>query len=120
MNEAQTIFTIFFAISWGAMSNVLPRWKPFHFAMVGRKDCWRPTIRTGFAFVMFNVVPWLLFSLVLYWLRGTPIQQSGPNEWSLPMSFKLILRAIIPGLIPYGCYRLWLAAVHWCPKRFYL
>lgn len=117
MNEAQTIFTIFFAISWSAMSNVLPRWKPFHYAMFWRSDCWQPTRRTLFAFLMFNVLPWVLFAVVMYWLRGTPIKA---EEWTLRGSFLLIVRAVLPGLIPFGCYRVWLAVIHWCPDCFYV
>jgi hypothetical protein len=119
MNETQTIFTIFFAISWGAMSNALPRWKPFHYAIIERSDC-RPTQnRLALSFILFNVTPWLIFAFVMYLLRGPGIDQKGNTEWNLGFSFMTIVRAVLPGIAPYGLYRVWLAVVHCYPDQFY-
>src|SRR5438874_6156173 len=109
MNEAQAIFTLFFAISWGIVSNVLPRWKPFHYAMCFRKGFWKPTWRALIAFVLLNVVPWVIFVFVLVWLRGPAMTK--PEDWTLSAAFMLIVRAILPGLVPFGCYRLWIAVL---------
>jgi hypothetical protein len=114
MNEAQMIFTLFFAISWGIVSNVLPKWKPFHYALFSRKQ---PRRRAIVAFVILNVLPWVIFILVLVRLRGPAIMK--PEEWTLSLGFMLIFRAIIPGLAPFGCYRLWIALLQSCPRFFY-
>lgn len=56
MNESQTIFSLFFAISWGIVSNVLPRWKPFHYALWCHRGFWQPTRRILAAFTLLNLV----------------------------------------------------------------
>ena len=35
------------------------------------------------------------------------------------IGFKLIMRAIVPGMAPFGFYRLWLATIQIWPKAFY-
>jgi len=119
MNEAQTIFTIFFAISWGTVSNVLPRWKPFNFPLFCRLP--QATKRACLAFVLFNLVPAFLFVVVMIWLRGPSIAADGAGwTWSHGFS-SLIWRAVLPGLLPlFGVYRLWMAIVESRPNTFYL
>lgn len=116
MNETQTIFTLFFAISWGIVSNVLPRWKPFHYAMFWHQDFWQPTRRIFVAFTLMNIVPWLVFVIVLVWLRGDSLTK---DCWTLSVASFLIVRAILPGLVPFGCYRLWLAIIQTWSNYFY-
>src|SRR5437870_11412911 len=116
MNETQAIFTLFFAISWGVVSNVLPRWKPFHYALFFYPGFWQPTRRLLVACTLLNVTPWLIFIFVIVWLRGDPLQ---PNEWTFLAGLLLIVRAILPGLVPFGCYRVWLALIRLFPTQFY-
>lgn len=116
MNEAQSIFTLFFAISWGIVSNVLPKWKPFHYAMLFHKGFCQPTRRVALAFVMLNILPWILFVVVLVWLRADGLLTT---DWTFKAAFSLIPRAVLPGLAPFGCYRLWLTAIRAFPTRFY-
>jgi hypothetical protein len=116
MNEAQTVFLLFFAISWGIVSNVLPRWKPFHYAMWWHEGFWQPTRRILAAFALLNLVPWLLFILILVWLRGDPFAK---EDWTFANASLLMARAILPGMVPFGCYRLWMAMVQTWPSVFY-
>jgi hypothetical protein len=117
MNDAQTVFTLFFAISWGIVSNVLPRWKPFHYALFWYDGFWQPTYRLLLAFGLFNIIPWLYCIFGLFVLRGDSLL---PSEWTFCVALMLMLRAIVPGMmVPFGCYRLWLTFVHWWPNAFY-
>jgi hypothetical protein len=129
MNDAQTIFTLFFAISWGIQSNVLPRWKPFHYAL-----CWPAKIRPmtepvefyvhwhpAFyrliaSWLLLNILPWFLFAVVLFALGRCTAQVDDWRSWS---PFWLVVRAVLPGLIPFGCYRLWLSLMHASPTCFF-
>ncbi len=104
MNESQTVFTVLFAISWGTVSNVLPRWKPFHESLLWkiREVTWRFIV----AFIFLNLVPWIFLAWVLFLLQGPSLAK---DEWSSGSALRLILGAMVPGLIPFGCYRVWLA-----------
>jgi hypothetical protein len=116
MNETQAIFTLFFAISWGVVSNVLPRWKPFHYALAFHCGFWQPTWRLLVACTLLNVIPWIIFVLVVVWLRGDALQL---NDWTFLAGLLLIVRAVLPGLVPFGCYRVWLAIIRIFPTCFY-
>jgi len=116
VNETQVIFTLFFAISWRIVSNVLPRWKPFHFALCFRRDFWQPTRRFLTAVIMLDLLPWIVFVLVFHWLRGLTLL---PDKWTCWNTFLLIPRAILPGLVPFGFYHLWISVIEWWPLAFY-
>jgi hypothetical protein len=115
MNESQTVFTVLFAISWGNISNVLPRWKPFHEALVWkiREVTWRFIV----AVIFMNLVPWIFLAWVLFLLQGPGLTQ---GEWTVSNALRLILSAMVPGLIPFGCYRFWLAINQKFSSSFYL
>src|SRR5262245_44537594 len=105
MNEAQTIFALFFEIPGGLLSTFLPRWRPFHYALWWRRDFFQPTRRIISAWIALNLAPWLLFALIYYCLRG---RQHPPETLTICDAFRLIWRAILPGFVPFGCYRLWI------------
>ena len=107
-----TIYTVFFAISWGTYSNALPRWKPFHYAMLHRA---RPAARLALSWLMLNIIPWILFAWDFAWLQRFPVEIN-PN---LVSGSILVAPAVAPGFVPFGCYRLWLAIVQTCPHCFY-
>lgn len=116
MNDSQAIFTIFFAISWGIVSNVLPRWKPFHFAMFGERRFPQPMYRAVVAFLLLNILPWVFFACVLVSLGG---EESRPREWNLRSASWILPRAILPGLLPFRFYRVWVAVIQFFPSLFY-
>jgi hypothetical protein len=116
LNEAQAIFTLFFAISWGIVSNLLPHWKPFHYAMWWRRGFWQPTRRILAAFTILNLIPPVFFVVILICLRGDALTK---DEWTLAAAFLLIPRAILSGLVPFGSYHLWIAMIQQWPTFFY-
>lgn len=114
MNTAQTVFTIFFAISWGNVAGALTRWKPFNGALLFCDAGFlQPTLRYGFSFLMLNVVPWILFAITLVILDGPD------TRWSFTNAALLTFRAVLPGLIPFGLYRIWQAVIRSYPDYFY-
>lgn len=117
MNDTQTVYTIFFAISWGIVANALTRWKAFNFGLIFRRDFGKPTIRILSAFLLLNCLPWLLFVLTLYALND--VGRKFGVTWNVCDFGGLVFSAILPGLAPFGCYRLWLAWVESSPTSFY-
>jgi hypothetical protein len=115
MSPEQTVFTVVFAIAWGTEANVLARWKPFHFAMWWNRKLWAPTWRILLSFVMLNLVPAFLFILVLCLLPGGA---RATDEWPRDSLWWLIV-SVIQGMIPFGCYRTWMAILQFYPQRFY-
>jgi hypothetical protein len=77
---------------------------------------WQPTRRILSAFVLLNIVPWMMCAWVLFLLRNEPPDL---KTWTLGTACVLIFGAMFPGLIPFGCYRLWLAIVQMQPAYFY-
>lgn len=122
MTVAASIYTLFFAISWGIVSNALPRWKPFHYAMLLHplwdskgKRFWQPTCRLLLSWVLLNIIPWCIFVWDFAWLQARPLPLS-PDFGS---GFRFIMRVVVPGLVPFALYRLWLVIVQWRPTMFY-
>jgi hypothetical protein len=62
-------------------------------------------------------MPWLLMAVVLSLLRGKPLEV---DDWSGWAAFRLVPRAMFPGLIPFGCYRIWLSIIQERPSWFYV
>jgi len=119
MNEAQTVFTIFFAIAWGTVANVLPRWKPFHFTLFSVLPVARR--RALVATTLLNLLPFFLFAVVMWLLSdGDQSDPAKKREWTFLFVLSLVLRAMLPGLVPFGCYRLWLVVIERWRDAFYL
>lgn len=116
MNDSQTIFTLVFAISWGIASNVLPRWKPFHYALCFHCAFWKPTNRMFASWALLNILPWCLFGVVLVCLHSKPNQIC---KWDYCATLCLVVRSFFPGIIPFGAYHLWLTTMHCFPTCFY-
>jgi hypothetical protein len=116
MNVGQTVFTVFFAIAWGIVSNVMPRWKPFNYALCFRQGYRLATVRLVVAFILLNILPWLACAFVLFVLRT---EADMPKNWTRDQYFALVIRAMLPGLMPFGFYRLWIATCECCPRCFY-
>jgi hypothetical protein len=116
MNETQIVFTVFFAISWGAVFTSLTRWKPFHYAMIFEKDFCQPTCRLIVAWVVLNLLPWTLFGMALYWLRG---EFCPSKDWTISTPALVVVRGVLPGLVPFGSYKIWLALIQYFPSCFY-
>lgn len=117
MNTYQTAFTVFYAIFWGAVFNVVGRWKAFDTgAWLGQRD---PRARRRFwlAILCFNLLP-ALYYVIAFALLGT-------KSWSCPSAFALLdylklLPCILAAVLaPPGLYRVWLWKVQRRPTTYY-
>lgn len=107
----QQVFMLFFAIIWGAVANVQPRWKAFQWPLVGRH---RPaTNRVILSVIFLNIVPLLLFAYVFWALK-----HHSSNQPNWPVTH-LLFHGIVPAFALFGCYRAWLATVETWPSTFY-
>jgi len=129
---SQEVFMVFYAIVWGYLSNVQPRWKAFHWPLfiqlfpkwlvyllklLIHKDNsqktalgFRPVYRLILSFVFFNIVPLGYFLLALNWLRA---EYDG-------LTIKFVLCSTLPAMAPFGFYRIWLGIIELWPHKFYL
>ena len=108
-NPEQQVFMLFFAIIWGAVANVQPRWKAFQWPLIFRH---KPAFkRVALSVLLLNLVPLALFAYALWALNG-------PEAQARPIAH-LIGHGIIPAFALFGCYRLWLATVEAWPAAFY-
>lgn len=98
----QQIFTLFFAIFWGAAANGQTRYKPF--GWLGDRASW---YRIGLSIVLLNLLPIAYFVLVLWLLRGWVWQL---EDWQLTTALKMG-GAVVPGFGIFGFYRLWIAVI---------
>ena len=104
------VFMLFFAIIWGTVANVQPRWKAFQWPLLCRH---RPaTHRVILSVLLLNVAPLLLFAYVFWALRHHTASEPEPI-------LHLIIHGILPAFGVFGCYRLWLATVEAWPATFY-
>jgi len=107
----QQVFMLFFAIIWGAVANVQPRWKAFQWPLVGHH---RPaTNRVLLSLLLLNILPLVLFAYVFWALKH---HSTSPPDWPV---VHLVFHGILPAFALFGCYRSWLAAVEACPGSFY-
>jgi hypothetical protein len=104
---------LFYAIFWGAIANVQPRWKPFQWHLFFAVPQARH--RAIAAFVLLNVLPLVFFAYGMWTLYGR-----GPTD-TAPMSGSLhyLIRGVIPAFAIFGLYRFWFAIVELSPDCFY-
>lgn len=111
LTAEQQVFMLFFAIFWGAVANVQPRWKAFQWPLFFRH---RPAkCRVCLSLAVLNVLPLLLFGYVL-WVLG----ECHGSDMGWPI-LHLVGHGVIPAFALFGCYRLWLAIVEAYPETFY-
>ena len=120
MTHAQQLFMLFFAIIWGTVGNVQPRWKAFHYSLFF--DHTPARRRFILSFFFFNVLPGLFF-IFTFWALSTP-KSYLVLDWrcfskSFFPIFKLVLLGIIPAFSIFGFYRLWIAIIECAPNFFY-
>lgn len=123
-----SVFTVFYAISWGFIANVQPRWKPFQLPL------WEITQvrkRVWLSFKWFNAFPLLYFCWVTFVLNTL-----SPNiEFSESFLFykdfwsalginvlqvlNILFSSIFPTFAVFGFYRRWLATIEKNPSTYY-
>lgn len=118
MNDAQTIFTVFYAIFWGAVFSVSSRWKPFNFGLIFDKEVKHVARRISLAKLILNILPIIYFVLIYYilGLKGNLCSQQ-KTYW---VEFSaMVLSGIIPGFGIFGFYRLYIGIVEFDPTKYY-
>lgn len=108
LNPSQTVFMLFFAIFWGALANVQPRWKAFQFPLWRsvRPQVWK---RCALAILLLNLLPLGYFLFMMWILRNV----------SAGTTCRHLLLGIVPAFGVFGLYRFWLASIECSPKTFY-
>lgn len=118
MNPVQGVFMLFFAIFWGAIANVQPRWKQFQWPLV-----WRGlkfvNHRVLLSVVLLNIVPMLFFGYVMHQLSFCPVEKKTDATPSIGAAAAIVLCGVLPAFAVFGFYRMWLGIVELCPKCFY-
>lgn len=113
LNIPQTVFTVFYAINWGLIANVQPRWKAFDW----------PRIQTGRTFrrVMLSVVFFNLFGIVIFvfvlWLLHHPVWYLA-QKWGW-REMMLVGTSVLPAFAVFGLRRTWLAIIELATDSFY-
>jgi hypothetical protein len=107
MTGLQTVFTLFFAIFWGTVANAWPRWRPFNWAFFFDR---RVSLRVTWSMLMLNIAPILFFGYVFFHLGGA---KADIEHW------RDIFTAVVPAFGVFGIYRIWIAGIEFCPRRFY-
>lgn len=100
LNAAQTVFTLFYAIMWGALANVWPRWKAFDLSLVAYPGN-RAVQRWLLSFGLLNAVPIAFFVLILFRLQYWRLD---PCWW--PTTGKLLVVMLQPFAL-IGFYWVW-------------
>lgn len=114
------VFTVFYAIGWGTLSNALPRWKAFD---TGRfRDPNVKTRRQVRRRLLWSVF-WLTLLPALYF-AGWLVVFGGNSAWRLTnwgyRSFLAVfLAAFAAWTPPFAFYRIWLWGVQLWPGCFY-
>lgn len=104
----QDVFIVFFAIFWGLIANVQPRWKAFQWPLVFRlKVVFK---RVLLAFFVMNILPVVYFGLTLWVINNHPVAGL----------IGLVFQGVLPAFGMFGLYRLWLAIVEFKPSWFYM
>ena len=109
----QTVFMLFFAIFWGAIANVQPRWKAFQWPLFCVKEVRH---RVLLAVGTLNVLPIQFFGYVLWALTG---RGPKPTDETFHVVVKILIQGVIPAIGIFGIYRIWLGVLELRPSWFY-
>ncbi len=112
LNAAQTVFALFYAIMWGALANVWPRWKAFDLSLVAYPGN-RAVRRWLLSFGLLNAIPIAFFVLILFRLRCWRLDA----QW-WPTAGKLSVVMLQPFAL-IGFYWVWVSILERFPTVFY-
>jgi len=117
LNIAQTIFSVFYAIFWGAVFSVSGRWKHFNFGLIFDNEAPHVTRRILLSKLILNILPILYFVWILCELNDNNLCSMQKKCW---IDFSaIVLSGIIPAFAILGFYRLWIGIVEYSPKLYY-
>lgn len=111
-NAAQSVFTLFYAVTWGALANVWPRWQAFHWSLIGTSKQ-QALQRSILSLVLLNIVPLIFFIVVFLFLNQWRLEGSW---WSI---FGDLLIIMLQPFVLYGFYMFWVSIVQRYSKTFY-
>lgn len=114
LRSEQQVFMLFFAIIWGTVANVQPRWKAFQLPLFFRVPVARNRVLLSVA--VLNVLPLVFFGYAL-WALAEHLE----TPWARPFAAAahLVVHGIIPAFAVFGFYRLWVGIVELWPTCFY-
>ena len=119
LNANQTVFMVFFAIFWGTIANVQPRWKAFQFPLMFKLGLrLNVCCRVVLAILLLNIFPILYFGYILYF-TSLPERCPDGSDTTLIFVIKILIQGVLPALGIFGIYRLWLAIIELKPDLFY-
>jgi len=110
LNIEQQVFMVFFAIIWGNVANVQPRWKAFQWPLFISFS--KARHRVVLSFLCLNLLPILFFGYV-FWANSCYKYNNSLNTISV------IIHSVIPAFSVFGFYRLWLGIIEHSPNYFY-
>lgn len=113
MNDLQQLFTVFFAIFWGATASVQGRWKMFNYPLC---RLIRPQVKNRLLLShgLLNLCPLAFFA----WTMAV-LNRYGDLEWTSIGVIRTVIRAVLPAFAVFGFYRLWMGIIEINPKRYY-
>jgi hypothetical protein len=115
LTETQTVFMLFFAIMWGAVANVQPRWKAFQWPLLCRGL--RPVkFRVALSVLLLNILPIVYFGWTML-LLGEQCYKVG--VWNVGSVFRLTLHGVVPAFAAFAFYRTWLGIIELKPTWYY-
>jgi len=112
----QQVFMLFFAIFWGAVANVQPRWKAFQFPLMFDPQLSNVFLRVMLAILLLNLLPIIYFGYILWCMHG---RGPMPADSTFLAVTKILLQGILPAFGIFGLYRAWLGIVELRPLWFY-
>jgi hypothetical protein len=112
LNAAQTVFALFYAITWGALANVWPRWRAFDWALIEPEGC-RAFRRCILSLVLLNVSPIAFFIVVFLSFNDWKLEGS---PWSIGCKLFVIM---LQPFVLVGFYWLWVSIVQRFKELFY-
>jgi len=110
----QQVFMLFFAIFWGFVANVQPRWKAFNWPLVFRRNQAGSSWRALLSMIVLNIAPALFFAHVLCALGKQEMACNTGSRWVI------VLHGVFPALAAFGFYRIWMGIVEFKPDCFYV
>ena len=106
---AQQVFTLFYAISWGTVANVQPRWGAFAYASICEDKGWKAVIRIALSWLFLNIAAISFFAWVLGEFNSA-VWRIELYPWTWGVYFR-VMAAVAPSLAMFGLYKFWMGIV---------
>jgi|SRR5579863_590471 len=111
LNPLQEVFSLFYAITWGSLTNVWPRWKAFDWSSIPNEGG-MAVRRCLLSILMLNALP-IAFFIVVFYLLGGWVLGGG---WRMAAKLAVVL---VQPFVLIGFYWLWCSIVQRFRASFY-